>query len=292
MQTSKKKKWTHLVFVFFICLMIFGTVRASKNGKVEPTKLKQVLPLAVQKLFTWPSQSILKGEGRVGGESAEILYPKKQCLLWLKKTFSPLWLPGDEIDFIFIRDEFDGRDVVRASWERNGYSIQVSQTASIFTIKLTPVKNVGLGVDKRQKTDKTKKVCLDIFNDVGMRWTLDEIGARTKVEIKGFNKKIASYSFKPELSKHLKDDNSAWGRPKTKLEAKVKRPTDEDEYKKQIDPNYPDWENTEFAYNYWFRKINWFNDGKSMGFYFLKVEDGSWIPSYGANFDKTFFRVR
>jgi hypothetical protein len=53
-----------------------------------------------------------------------------------------------------------------------------------------------------------------------------------------------------------------------------------------------DWYATPESWMYWFRKVNWWNDGKSAGFFFFKVEAGPWIPSYAGEFDRNWFRVR
>ena len=295
MKTNKDKKWFCIAISVFLGVIILGPSQASEHvNEVEPTKLEEVIPLPVQKLFNWPAQSVLRGSNRIDSSAAEVVYPKKQCLSWLRKVISPSWLPTEEIEFIFIRDEFDGRDVARISWQRNGYSIQVSQTASIFTIKMLPITNSSLGADKLQKTNKAQQICLNIFKETGVRWSEDKQGVGIKVAIQDLSQKIASYSFQPELSLHLKDDGSVCGRPKDIFEAKIQQPqpNDETEIKEQRDPNNPNWENTAYAYKYWFRMVNWWNDGNSVGFYFLKVEEGAWLPSYAGNIDKNFFRVR
>ncbi len=276
-----------------IVLMLFACVYGEEQIKeVKPKKLEEVIPSPVKKLFGWPAQSTLRSLDRIDASAAEVIFPKKQCLSWLRKVISPLWLPTEDVEFVFIRDEFDKRDTVRTSWQRNGYDIQISQTASIFCIKLSPLDKKNLGADNPKKINNAKQLCLQIFNTTGRRWSYDDNGWPIKVPIQNLSKKIVSYSFDAEFILYLKDDASVKGRSKNEFEAKVKRPTDKTECKRQTDPDNPDWENTAYAYDYWFRRVNWWNDGKNVGFYFLKVEEGAWLPSYYGNIDKTFFKVR
>lgn len=256
--------------------------------KTEPTKLIQCIHQPAYRLFQWPDRSVLEGPKIVNSDSNEVARPKMQCLRWLKKVIAPSWLPPEDIKMFFIRSEFDERDVVRMAWQRNDYNIQVSQTGSIFTIKLTPIGNKNSGLNDSQKIEKTKQLCLKVFTDKGKRW--DNEG--NEVPVNDLSKKIVSYSFDTELIRHLKDDKSMFGRPKTKHEAGVKSPQDDIEAIREKDPNNPNWDKTASSYRYWFRMVNWWNDGTSIGFYFLKVEEGSWIPSYWGNIDKQFFKIK
>ncbi len=77
----------------------------------------------------------------------------------------------------------------------------------------------------------------------------------------------------------------------TAKEAGVRRPQNDEEAAREISASNPHWDESEFSFRYWFRMVNWWNDGKNVGFYFLKVEEGAWLPSYCGDIDRGFFKV-
>jgi hypothetical protein len=288
MEMNRNKFFLGLAIIAFVSTpLVSAQEHEVITYKTEPTVLVQCIHEPAYRLFQWPAQPVLNGPNRVDSDANEVTWPKKQCLEWLiKRVLAPSWLPPKDVELIFIRNEFDNRDVVRMVWERNGYNIQVSQTASIFAMKLSPVSVGNTGVEKSQKLENVRQLCLQVFTEMGRRW--DHQG--NTVLIKELSKKIVSYSFRPEMSRYLKDDRAVYGRPQTMNEAGVKQPQNDVEALRERDPNNPNWDKTASSYSYWFRMVNWWNDGKSIGFYFLKVEEGAWIPSYCGDIDKNFFK--
>ncbi len=275
------------VFIALIAMQVcYGMANKSEVKKPDPNTLAEAFTPLLVSLYRWPDQAVLTGQKRVENDANDVLWPKNQCTDWLHKVLEPAWLPPENTELIFLRGEFEGRDTVRLTWERNGYGIQLTQTASIFAIKLTPLEIKGTGKDPAEKTGAAKQLCLRIFNKEAYRWSR----AGKKVPVKTLNKKIAAYSFRPELTRELKGDRAVRGRPQSVHEAGVRQPTNDQERIQERDPNNPNWVHSWVSYNYWFRKINWWNDGNSVGFFFLKIEEGAWVPSYNASFDRTFFR--
>lgn len=291
MKTNHNKwLWGLVAIGFGLAASISGQEGEGAGDKAAPTKLVETIPAPAYWLFQCPDQSVLEGPKRVGNDADKVVWPKKQCLGWLKKVLAPAWGPPKGATPIFIASEFDGRDVVRMAWEQKGYNIQVSQTASIFTIKLSPVDGKPTGVDAAQKIETARQLCLQVFAATGRRWGQDETGGGIEVPVNNLSTKISAWSFRPELARHLKGDGAVRGRPQRAHEASVRQPRNDDERLRERDPNNANWDQSWVSYAYWFRKVNWWNDGRSVGFYFLKVEEGAWVPSYDAKFDKTFFR--
>ena len=277
------------MFMVFIAIsVVYSEYDMNAKEYIAPTRLNQIVRSPMDKLFQWPVPSILNGPNKIDSNAIEVAWPKRQCLEWINKVLAPSWLPNNAPELIFIKDEFDQRDVVHASWNVNDYKVEVSQTASIFALKVTPLGNRNTGMERADKIERAKRICLEIFNKTGYRWSADG----DKVPVKGLNQKIAAYSFRTESVKYIKDDQSVWGTPQTMHEAGITNPKDDKERRRQMDPNYPDWDNSARSFDYWFRMVTWWNDGNSVGFYFLKAEAGSWGPSYDANFDKDFFKIR
>lgn len=270
-----------------------GQEGALAKTSASATKLSECVPERAYRLFSWPGPAILDGPNRVSSDAPEVAWPKKQCRAWVDKVLAPTWLPVQGAEWIFIREEFDGCDTVRITWPANGHSIQVSQTASVFAIKLTPIDQKTTGADPARKVENARRLCMRLFTQKGRRWSEDETGAPIEVEVDDLSNKIASWAFRQEHVRRLEVDDSVCGRSGTAGEAGVRESEDDHERRRERKADNPNWESSSPSWNYWFRMVHWWNDGKSIGFYFLKVEEGSWSPSYGGdNMDRRFFRVR
>ena len=44
-----------------------------------------------------------------------------------------------------------------------------------------------------------------------------------------------------------------------------------------------------FNFHYWWRRVNWWTNGKSIGIYTLKTEGGAWHPNYESKLDEKWF---
>ncbi len=274
--------------VLSITPLIWGAQEHKPESvKIGPASLAECIPVPVSRLLEWPGSSVLAGPNLVDQNSVEATWPKEQCSDWLQKVVAPDWLPPASAKPVLIRAEFEGRDTVRMAWERNGYSIQVSQTASIFAMKLTPTERKDMGTDFSGKTQNARSLCVQVFAKKGFRWG---VSPGSRVPIDDLSQKIAAYSFQPGLTRDLPNAHAACGRPQTIHEAGATRPQNETEALRERDPGNQEWDKTAVAFRYWFRMISWYNDGKSVGFYFLKVEEGAWEPSYNPNIDKGFFK--
>lgn len=249
----------------------------SESPKTVPTRLSDALPAPVYRLFTWPGSDVLEGPKRVPDDSPGSVYPDKNARAWIDKVLAPDWLPSN-IQLIRIRDEFDDRDVVRAQWLKNGYGIQVAQTSSIFTLKLEPAaETVQLGTN--DLPGKLRDLMREIFaSSVERR---DSQGA--VLEIKELNEKIASTAVSVETITVLPADGAILS---------DRMPIDDNSFDLSDATNLQagDWFGSEEARAYWFRRIHWWTDGRTIGFFFLKVEGGAWFPTYIGNIDAGWFR--
>lgn len=267
---------------------------ASGNGQPAsaqggtPTYLNEIIPSPAYKLFQWPDDSILNGPGHIDIDATEVKAAQAQAFDWIKKVLSEDWLPPVDTQPVCIRSEFDGRDVIRVKYEVKGYEIQVSQTATIFTIKLSHLDKRALGGDLNGKINAAKDMCSEVFNRTGKRWT----GQGKEIVIPELNTKIAAYSFVQDTIVSVPGDMAGWGRPQTMSESGKSSPHSEAESEEANDPKNPDWEDAAISWSYWFRNVSWWNDGHSIGFYFLKIEAGPWVPSYESHStpDKHWFR--
>src|SRR3972149_2718907 len=168
MKTNQKKTfWVLSIITLALTPLTNGQTGEIITHKVAPTKLIETIPAPAYRLFQWPAPSVLNGPNRVDSNDSKVVWAKEQCTEWLNKVIAKQWLSDKNPYFIFIRDEFEGRDVVRATWEHNDYRIEVSQTASIFAIKISPLGNRTIGTDHAEKIENAKRICLKIFNETG-----------------------------------------------------------------------------------------------------------------------------
>jgi hypothetical protein len=199
-------------------------------------------------------------------------------------VLDPSWQPPKNTRTYLIPHEFENRDAIRLRWLKDNYIVQVSETASIFTIKITPRDGSEMGTDSVERTAIARQLCLDVFAKEGIRHTLQG----EPVKIPDLNQKIVSLSFDPMSIKSLDAGASSWGQPKghpryyTEIDAD---PAETVEKKsRDDDPANPDWMNTDQAWKYWFHLVFWANDGKSVAFYLSKQSGG------GPTFDYTAMR--
>ncbi len=238
----------------------------------------------INQLLQWPSAQDIEAK-RVSADRSDVVVATNQCNAWLHKVIDKTWLPADDLTPLLLRNEMDGRDVVRYMWTTNGFRIQVAQTATIFTMRLFPDEGQIMGQDRTNRLRIARDLCRRIFAKEGRRYT-DQGNA---VSVSNLDEKIASYSFGADTLFEFKDSPQLCGRPRTMEEAGVRK-TDA-AVNAQMDDNArnPDWYMTERAWNYWFHMVNWWNDGESIGVFFLKVEDGAWCPDYGGSLDRKWF---
>jgi hypothetical protein len=131
---------------------------------------------------------------------------------------------------------------------------------------------------------------LKVFPESGRRYSYADSGEPIKVPVENLAEKIALWSFADAKIQYLEADDTVVGfAPEPPAELLVERKTEE-ELRRELSPANPNWHTTQRSYDYWFRKICWWNDGRSIGFYFLKVEEGPRTPNYAAGFDRGFFR--
>jgi hypothetical protein len=252
-------------------------VACSANDATVPRALRQPL----RGLFEWPSPSLVREKG-LSGDSLQVRSAKFVSDAWLRRAMNKSWLPPDGPKPLFLKQEVDDRDVVRSRWTKNGYHIQVAQTGTIFTIKVTPEDGADTGKDDNAKLEVARGLCLRVFADKGIHYGRQGV----RLPINSLPQKIAAYSFSKQTTRRLQgDDDVLVGRPKTMEEEGITRPmTIRD------DPSNPNWCNIPFAWEYWFRQVYWWNDGISVGFYLFKNEGGpQHAEEIGATADKGWF---
>ena len=270
--------------VAILAFAMFSTVAHAQGAtqiykKVEPTKLAEAIPPAVQRLFEWPEDSILNGPKRLDSDTTyPVQFAKTSSGDSIRKVLDPSWQPPKDTKPYLIRHEFESRDTMRLRWLKDNYIVQVAETSSIFTIKITPRDGSDLGTDSVARTAIARQLCLDVFAKEGIRYTVKG----DLVKIHDLNRKIASVSFDPMSIKSLDQGATSWGEPKGQPRDGTQIAADPAETvekrSRDDDPANPNWIYTDRAWLYWFHLVFWENDGKSVGFYLAKMSGGG--PTY------------
>ncbi len=274
-----------------ILLVLFSGSRMLHGNSVAgdgagPDTFEASLPNpAVLMLFRWPDQAVLTGEKAVDPRSTRVAAQGKMARKWIEKVLDASSLPPENTELFFIREEFLNRDVIRAKWERDGYRFEVAQTASIFTLKVIPAEAAKTGEDQAQRFEFAKQMCRRIFNRKGRMWGLDAQGTGKPVPVLQLNEKIELFSFDGSNVRQTASDKVVIGRP-SKMNDESIRP---DARPQGVSDDGANEESRE-TWKYWFRNVNWWNDGNAVGFYFLKSDGpGSWIPSFVGEIDRNWF---
>src|SRR3989304_4468050 len=190
MRVKLNKVTVMMILISVSCISTNAQPVLKPNAK----SLNEAMAERVVHLFSyWPDATVLSSPKRVSGdESSWIALVKSSSIEWVRKVLNPTWLPEEnkyiEDNFIMIRNEFNEVDVTHVQWTKNGYNIKVSQTASIITIKFTPLQSKGMGETVEQKREFAKSLCRQIFTNTGMRYGIkydvDEKGKHFKKPIK------------------------------------------------------------------------------------------------------------
>jgi len=256
------------------------------NKESAPSSIEAALPAPVLMLFRWPDEEILNSKKAVEHNAPIIIAPGKQSWTWIRRVLSDSWLPPTNARMHFINKEFDDRDVTHVAWLHGDYRVEVSQTASIFTIRFISQGPNSLGRDSVQRFEMARHLCRHIFKREGRLWSQDSQGAGQAVVVTELNEKIAGYSFDVAKMKVLSHDKVVIGRARSMKDEGLDPSGAPEVPSGSVRPN----EDSRAGWNYWFRNVNWWNDGRAVGFYFLKVDGpGTWVPSFVGEIDKNWF---
>ena len=253
----------------------------------------EALPRIVVSLSEWPGEEVLFGRKRVAGdENRYAARAKNRSIEWIEKVLSPKWLPADTSvladQLIMLRDEIGLLDVTRVQWERNGYSIQLSQTLGIIAVELRPLGSANMGTTTDERRRFAADLCAGVVRDTGMRYgPQDERGRHVIVPVTDLAEKIRGYSFRPELMRQFPDGIAGVSPEPFQEGLPLTRDGRDVDIENRVDN--PEWDKSTSSWGYWWRHVCWWHDGRSVGFYTLKVEAGSWAGDFSEEHGESWF---
>ncbi len=228
-------------------------------------------------------------ENTTEADAPEVAFAKQMSYRWISKVIDSSWRPNAKAQTRYLVDAFNGIDVVVVSWEVDGRTLRVGQTSSLFAFEIEqPSDNTGTG-DHEGRIMQAKEVCTNVFNSVGKRWT----SQGDPVEIVGLSAMICSNLFDDGIvyTEKVLSDGYLLGRGKYAAEAHTLEMTRYDDIRNVLDDANNKWLRSDHAWQYWFRNIFWWTDGRRVGFYFLKDEGGPTFGTWSITRDRNWFRI-
>ncbi|MHC4867820.1 MAG: hypothetical protein ACYTEX_27430 [Planctomycetota bacterium] len=231
------------------------------------------LPGQVAMLFAWPDLKSIPAEKIVEGtENKAAKRARRSSLKWIKKVIDPNFLPPSdkELDgkLTMVRDEHGPIDASHAEWEKQGYILRVTQSRTVLAISITPA---GAGATVTGDTLEAKsvsaaKVCERIVADIRMVKATTREKEVINIVPEGTRKVLLAKSFSEATITQYEDGIGA-------VAAEIDFDKDQDRR----------------SHNYWWRRMAWWTNGRSLHLYTFRIEHSAWKPVYGASADNTWF---
>jgi hypothetical protein len=161
------------------------------------------------------------------------------------------WLPEDpnylREHVIMIRDEYGLVDALHIRWEKRDHVVEITQTMTVFAAKVTRANPGKVHDTVEAKTKSARGLCAQLLNEFA---EIEAVGpANSKVAKVRVMVKLLGASFDHAKVQSFKGGIHGWCR----------RPDAKD--KSDLADS-----------NHWWRRVNWWTDGKSVGFYTVKTE--------------------
>jgi hypothetical protein len=241
------------------------------NAETEKPRVAANLPGQVPDLFKWPDlKTIEKSKFKTGTESVHIDRAKRSSLQWVEKVISKEWLPTDpnylSNNLTMIQNEYGPIDATHIEWKKNGYTIRVTQSLTVFTITVIPDDGKSLGNTVAETRASISQLCARIIRDIPKVESTTEDNQVINIVPGGTRKFLLEKAFKKGGVKEC-DDGLAG------ILAE------------------PDWNKHQDiqSHNHWWGRMAWWTDRRVVGLYTLKIEDGPWEAGYSPGNDHTWF---
>ncbi len=226
-----------------------------------PTLLIEAINSTPYYLFQWLPEPVVTAK-QLPGDAQSGLEARRTAVDWIHRVFDAEWQPPSLNSLMLLRDEFQDRDTARLRWNSHGYTVEASQTATTFTIRLTPLAHEGTGSSSAEKAERTRDVAQKLFTDRDRVW----VGGRNCVSVKDLKSGISKWSFANERIRELRGNNAVVGIPGDWTDAAILANRESLGDSGRLLSNDPAlaWKQQ------WFSNIHWWNDGVSIGFCFAK----------------------
>lgn len=228
----------------------------------RPQILAEFVPVHIRKMFRDLSKE--ESDARDAEVMAlDVFDARDDSRIWIKRLIDSNWAPADLSTLKCLKGAGTEADITRLRWEKDELRFDICQTRTIVTLKVTPMTNSGTGANKLDRVQFAKDLCQKVFVD-----SCRVYKGMTPTTVNGLRKILLTASFDPSQILELPGDKVVVGRPVHRKDV----PFEETEY--------------------WYRRLLWWNDGTSVGFFFPK-RDGPSTTEINLNgrYDRNWFDV-
>jgi hypothetical protein len=239
----------------------------SSKERIEPSRLRDHLPPKVSLLVPALTEAFQKGKTNVADSNDHYIRRAKEgAMQWILKIIRKDQLPPDpnvlRRSIVLLQNAIGPNDVAVCRWEKDARVLTVVQTRTVILIEVRPKSDAV-----RAETTREARALL------ARNTTLGVLNGQVDIEERGpTTLKVVKRVITPVMLATSFDH------------------ADIQEYQGGIHGRCAGPPNDfDLDYNYWWRRISWWTDGRIVGLYTLKVNRGAWVPSYDATLDATWF---
>lgn len=276
-------KGVRIVRVVAVAIGVLGLVLAAQlvgDGQERPyepvgtPKDKQTivenLPGQVGSLFKWPDLKTIPAEKIMKGtENMHTSRARGVTVPWIKEIIADRYLPEDQNDLqagmVMVKDEYDLIDATHVEWVKHGWRFQVTQSRTVFTVMITPVAEgqVVSGNTLAEKVVSAARVCATSIRDLSK---VEGHVQPINIAPQGTMSILRAKTFDQGRLKECTDG----------LVGQPAKPNRQEEYDRR-------------RYGYWWRRVGWWTNGRTLGLYTFKIKGGAWKATYGPGRDSWWF---
>jgi len=221
-------------------------------------------------VFRWDDASS-PGARRVAGyETPHLKAARESSVGWVKEVLSSDWLPDDNVingNMTMIENQFGAVDATHVAWRTLGFTVRVSQTATVVAVTVAPPSPLAEGASADGKKEAVRKLCSNLLRNLPAPRGVNPGGARLKgLAPRGTLAALLDASFTRGAVKECSDG----------IVGLAAAPADESPDKVT-------------ASSFWWGTLDWWTDGKVVGFVALKLKGSRWIADHAAEADANWF---
>ncbi len=255
--------------IAIVALLPIGCLSQERTSedRIEPSRLQDRLPPKVSLLVPTLNEAFQKGKTNVAdSDDRDIRRARELAVRWIFKTIRKDQLPADpnvlRRNMVLLQNAIGPNDVAVCRWEKDARVLTVVQTRTVILIEVRPKSEAV-----RAETTREARALL------ARNTTLSVLNGQVDIEERGpTTSKVVKRVITPEMLA-TSFDHADIQEYQGGVHGRCVGPLDD----------------RDLDYNYWWRRISWWTDGRVVGLYTLKTERGPWVPSYDSALDATWF---
>lgn len=257
-----------VVSLLGVACLGLGTLYAEETSQPDTARsVSEALPGKVAKLASWPAAAQRIGKVVPADASKWALRAQRNSIEWIMTVIGPQWLPENPQEalgarLVLLQDAYDSLDASHVAWEKNGYHFSVGQTKTVFYVDVTPRRGKISDADMGAMRDASHEITSMVVKDV------EEV----KAPMSAGEVNIAAGGIKPVLMASSFEAANV----EPCADGIVAMPA-------KLDAQH---ELDRARWNFWWRRMGWWTNGRTLGLFTLKTEGGAWAANYHSVLDE------